>query len=103
MRVLPLAKLLAVVLVVSRRPQRSFRISRKQNRVQNTIEIPVYLAVVKPNGLNTLFVKLDFTIQVVRLGKVASMAGTIQLDGEMSFGTKEIDDAISYWNLAPEL
>jgi hypothetical protein len=59
--------------------------------------------VIKPNDSNALFVKLDFTVQVVRLGKVASIARTIQLDSEMSFGTKEIDDAISDRNLASKL
>jgi hypothetical protein len=46
--------------------------------------------------------KLDFTIQVISLGKVASMTRTIQFDGEVGFVTKEIDDAISDRNLASE-
>jgi hypothetical protein len=84
---------------LSRCPQRFLWIGGIQDRIQNAIQILVDLRVEKPNDSNALFVKLDLTIQVVRLGKVASMAGTIQLDGEVGFGAKEIDDSLSDWNL----
>jgi hypothetical protein len=87
---------------LSRRPQRFLWIGGVENRVENAFEVLIYLAVEKPDDPNALFVKVDFTIQIGGLSKVACMPGAIEFNSEVSFGAEEVDDSVADGNLPAE-